>query len=164
MVDATVVIELLGREVVSIAQCIAIDADVFPYPSGDFTQRSWRDRTWIAREPGPGRVIGFLATRARQGILYLQGLAVDPVARRGGIGRALLRTCLQSDLAANAQAVALSVSVLNRAAIALYESEGFAVTVRLRDHYPAHAYGAQRDAFAMRREARWRATTPDLSR
>src|SRR5580704_4013301 len=87
MAHATAVIELLGREVVSIAQCIAIDADVFPYPSGDFTQRSWRDRIWVAREPGPGRVVGFLAARARRGILYIQGLAVDTAARQRGVGR-----------------------------------------------------------------------------
>ena len=153
MAHATAVIELVGREVVSIAQCIAIDADVFPYPSGDFTQRSWRDRIWVAREPGPGRVVGFLAARARRGILYIQGLAVDPAARQRGVGRALLRACLHSDLAANAEAVALSVSVLNCDAIALYESEGFVISARLGDHYPAHAYGAQRDAFSMRREA-----------
>jgi ribosomal protein S18 acetylase RimI-like enzyme len=153
MPPATVAIDLLGRDVVAIAQCIAIDADVFPYPSADFTARSWRDRTWIAREPDRGRVVGFLAARAHRGVLHVQGLAVDGAERRRGIGRALLRACLQSDLASAAEAVALSVSVLNRGAIALYQDEGFVVARRLRDHYPARAYGAERDAFSMRREA-----------
>lgn len=154
MPPATVAIDRLGRDVVAIAQCIAIDADVFPYPSADFTMRSWRDRIWIAREPERGRVVGFLASRAHRGVLQVQGLAVDSVARRQGIGRALLRACLQSDLASAAEAVVLSVSVTNRGAIALYEDEGFVVAARVGDHYPPSVYGSQRDAFTMRRGAR----------
>jgi ribosomal protein S18 acetylase RimI-like enzyme len=150
---ATVAIDWLGHDVVSIAQCIAIDAAVFPYPSADFATRSWRDRTWVAQELERGRVVGFLASRAHRGVLYVQGLAVDASTRRRGIGRALLRACLESDLGSAARAVELQVSVVNRAAVTLYESEGFAILRRLRSHYPLRVYGAQRDAFTMRREA-----------
>jgi ribosomal protein S18 acetylase RimI-like enzyme len=163
----TVVIERLGSDVLSIMQCIAIDADVFPYPSADFTARSWRDRIWIARawvarasggEGGEGgetsegrpRVLAFLASRVRQGVLYVPGLAVDPPVRQRGIGRALLRACIRSDLASMTGAVVLSVSVENRRAIALYASEGFVITGRIADHYPRGVY-AQRDAYIMQR-------------
>ena len=40
MPPATVTVEVLGGDVVSIVQCIVLDADVFPYPSADFTTRS----------------------------------------------------------------------------------------------------------------------------
>jgi [ribosomal protein S18]-alanine N-acetyltransferase len=142
-------IERLSGDVLAIAQCIAIDADVFPYPAIDFTSRSRRDRVWIAREPGHPRVVGFLAAHIGEAAVHVQGLAVDPSARRRGVGRSLLRACIDSDLAAGAQRVELSVSVTNRHAIALYRSEGFAVKARLQDHYPARAYGGQRDAYRM---------------
>ena len=153
MPPATVTVEVLGGDVVSIVQCIVLDADVFPYPSANFTSRASRNRIWIARGPGAGRVVGFLASRTTARVVHVQGLAVDAEARQRGIGRALLRACLESQLAMRAAAVALSVSVENRAAIALYESEGFVVTRRARDHYAAGVYGTQRDAFTMWRDS-----------
>jgi ribosomal-protein-alanine N-acetyltransferase len=145
-----VAIEPLGRDVLAIVQCIALDADVFPYPSADFTSRSRRHRVWVAREPGQSRVVGFLASRIGDVVVHVQGLAVDGAARQRGIGRALLRALVQSEIVAGARAVELSVSVVNHPAIALYASEGFAVVARARDHYPPRAYGGQRDAFHMR--------------
>jgi ribosomal protein S18 acetylase RimI-like enzyme len=154
MPPATVTVEVLGGDVLSIVQCIVLDADVFPYPCADFTTRSSRYRTWIARGPDHARVVGFLASCTMEGVMHVQGLAVDADTRQRGIGRALLRTCLESHVATRAAAVALSVSVENRAAIGLYESEGFVVTRRSCDHYPAGVYGTQRDAFTMRRDSR----------
>jgi ribosomal-protein-alanine N-acetyltransferase len=145
-----VAIEPLGRDVLAIVQCIALDADVFPYPSADFTSRSRRHRVWVAREPGQSRVVGFLASRIGDVVVHVQGLAVDGAARQRGIGRALLRAFVHGEIVAGARAVQLSVSVVNRPAIALYASEGFAVVARSRDHYPPGAYGGQRDAFHMR--------------
>jgi ribosomal protein S18 acetylase RimI-like enzyme len=144
-----VAIERLGRDVIAFAQCIALDADVFPYPSADFTSRSRRHAVWIARAPEHPRVVGFLASRVEDAVVHVQGLAVDRAARQRGIGRALLRACIDSDLAAGAQGVELSVSVTNRAAIALYESEGFGLKARVRDHYPVRVYGEQQDAWRM---------------
>ncbi len=148
--SGVVAIDLLGRDVLAIVQCVALDADVFPYPSADFTSRSRRRRVWLAREPGRARVVGFLASRIGERVVHVQGLAVDAAARQRGIGRALLRACLHSDVVAGAQAVDLAVSVVNRPALALYASEGFTVLARVRDHYPARAYGGQCDAFHMR--------------
>lgn len=147
----TVVVEVLGADVIAIAQAIALDATVFPYASADFVVRSARSRQWVARDPASPRVIAFLAARAHHGELHVSGLAVDPAARRGGIARALVRACLASDLAASCAAVVLHVSVTNRAAIDLYESEGFVITRRLRDFYPMRAYGTESDAFEMKR-------------
>jgi ribosomal protein S18 acetylase RimI-like enzyme len=147
-------VEPLGPDTLAIVQCVAIDADVFPYPSADFASsvRSRRDRVWIAREPERARVLGFLSAHVGDQVVRVQGLAVDRASRQRGVGRALLRACVRSELTAGAQAVELAVSVVNRAAIALYASEGFAVVRRLRDHYPARAYGGQCDAFCMRLE------------
>jgi ribosomal protein S18 acetylase RimI-like enzyme len=147
----TAVVDTLGKDIVAIAQAIALDASVFPYASADFVVQSHRSCTWVARDPTTSRVSAFLAARARRGELHVSGLAVDPAARRRGLARALLRACLASDLAKSCTAVVLHVSVTNRAAVALYESEGFAIARRLRDFYPARAYGAEGDAFEMRR-------------
>jgi len=69
------------RDVLAILQCVALDADGFPYPSADFTSRSRRDRVWVAREPGEPRVVGFLAARIGDAVVRVQGLAVDAGAR-----------------------------------------------------------------------------------
>ena len=146
-------IDLLGRDVVTFARCVALDAEVFPYPSADFRLLSWRDRIWVARESDSGRVVGFLASRAQRGRLHVQGLATDPSSRRRGVGRALVRACLDSDLAGHAEAVALTVSVTNQGAICLYESEGFTIVRRMPDYYRPGTYGSQCDAFVMERSS-----------
>jgi ribosomal protein S18 acetylase RimI-like enzyme len=150
--SSVVAIEPLGRDVVAIVQCVALDAEVFPYPSADFSSRARRHQVWVARTRAPEhpRVAGFLASRIGDAVVRVQGLAVEPAMRQHGIGRALLRACVRSDLVLGAQAVELAVSVVNRPAIALYESEGFEVIARAPDHYPDRAYGGERDAFRMR--------------
>jgi ribosomal-protein-alanine N-acetyltransferase len=149
MARALSTVELLGPDVVAIAQCVAIDADVFPYPSADFVTRSPSNRVWIARDEGR-RVVAFLAARVHRDEIHVQGIAVDPSARRRGLGRALIRACLESDVAAS-RSVDLAVSLTNRAAIALYQAEGFEIVSRARNYYGPGTYGGQRDAYVMRR-------------
>lgn len=139
------------------AQCMAIDADAFPYPSAQFGLIAASARQWVAREGAeeasdgpPGRVVGFLAGRVRRGAMHVEGLAVEGGARRHGVGRALVRASVEYARATRLRAVGLHVSVANLAAIALYEAEGFDVAGRLRDFYPPAAFGGQPDALEMR--------------
>src|ERR1700730_10898621 len=107
----------------AVAQCIAIDADVFPFASAQFGLCSASARMWVAREADDRGVLGFVATRARRGALHVDGLGVERAARRRGIGRARVREVVRHGRAEGMRAIALHVSVANDAAIALYKAE-----------------------------------------
>jgi ribosomal-protein-alanine N-acetyltransferase len=139
-------------DLVAMAQCMAIDADAFPYPSAPFGVRAVSARVWVARQ-GP-TVEGFLAGRVRGRSLHVEGVAVAARARRQGMGRALVREAVAHAAQSDLDAVELHVWVGNTGAIALYESEGFAVVRRLRQFYPVAAFGPLRDALAMTRVTR----------
>jgi ribosomal protein S18 acetylase RimI-like enzyme len=146
----TVTVERLSwADLVAVAQCIAIDADAFPYASAQFALPSASACVWIAREARDARVLGFGAARPRSGALHIDGLAVDPASRRRSIGRTLLREVVTHAHAKGMRSVALRVSVANRAAIALYTAEGFLVERRLCGFYPATAFDGETDAYAM---------------
>jgi len=144
---------LLPGDTVAVAQCIALDADAFPYASATFGVREAAARTWIARDvripEGKCPVIGFIAGHHRRGTLHIGGLAVESAVRRRGVGRALLREAVDSARAEGMDAVALHVSVANRDAIQLYRREGFCVRARLRRFYPSSTHGGERDAYEM---------------
>jgi ribosomal protein S18 acetylase RimI-like enzyme len=148
--SAYLAVEPLGADVVAALQCMAIDADAFPYASAHFGLRSVAARVLVARDAAEGRVVGFVAGHARRGVLRIEGLAVDRAVRRRGVGRALVRGAVALASAEGLFAIALHVAVANRAALALYDAEGFEVVRRLRDFYPAAPEG-ERDAYEMRR-------------
>ena len=144
-------------DLVAMAQCMAIDAEAFPYASAQFGLKAESARQWVAREgasegtsEGQTRVVGFLAGRVRRGAMHVEGLAVEAGARRHGVGRALVRASVKYARATHLRAVGLHVSVANHAAIALYEAEGFDVAGRLRGFYPPAAFGGEADALEMR--------------
>jgi ribosomal-protein-alanine N-acetyltransferase len=144
-------------DLVAMAQCMAIDAEAFPYPSAQFGLKAESARQWVAREggnegmsEGRSRVVGFLAGRVRRGAMHVEGLAVEAGARRRGVGRALVRASVEYARATHLGAVGLHVSVANHAAIALYEAEGFDVAGKLRGFYPPAAFGGEADALEMR--------------
>src|SRR5215472_2003325 len=110
------------EDIVAAAQCIAIDADAFPYASAPFALHSASAYVWVAREPGYPRVIGFVATRGRLGVMHVDGLAVDATRRRLGVARRLLREVIDVSRARGMHLLTLRVSVANRAAIDLYVS------------------------------------------
>ena len=104
-----------------------------------FGFRAASARIWLARRQG--RVRGFLAGRVRRSVLHVEGVAVAPDQRRTGVGRALIRAAVEHAERTDLRAVELHVSVHNRAAIGLYEAEGFDVHERLRGFYPVTASG-----------------------
>src|SRR4026208_1781755 len=71
-----------------------------------------------------GAMIGFVAgdTRHSAGVLWISTIGVDPRYPRRGIGRALLLAC---EAQARLAMMKLTVRPSNRAAIALYEKEGY---------------------------------------
>ncbi len=70
--------------------------------------------------------IGFAVVGFGSAISYLQRVAVAPDWQGHGMGRSLVRVAARKAKAAGAQVMLLNTQYDNTAAIALYESEGFA--------------------------------------
>ena len=92
-------------------------------------------------------MVGFVIARIIAGQAEILTIAVDPSARRRGIGRALVAATAGVAANSGASAVFLEVDVSNASAIALYHGEGF-VKVGVRKGYYTH--GA--DALVLRRD------------
>jgi len=80
------------------------------------------------------RMVGFVAgdPRPSQGFSWIATIAVLPEYRRKGIGRALLQACEKQ---LNTPRLKLSVRPTNRAAIELYEQEGYQTVDIWRSYY-----------------------------
>src|SRR5207244_9571978 len=96
---------------------------------------------------------GFVAATVANGMLDLTGIVVEPGSRRLGLGRALLRHAIAVGKRRRLDAAVLHVSIANGAAIALYESEGFAASRRIPSYY-AGSLGEGNDAIRMVRALR----------
>jgi ribosomal protein S18 acetylase RimI-like enzyme len=144
--SGTITVERLSGDLVTVAQCIVIDVESFPYPSlpFDLGHRDAASHVWVARDESC-RVLGFLAAVARRE-LEIVGLAVERTERRGGVGRALVRAFLDSG---PALPVMLHVSTTNVAAIRLYLTESFVVRRHLVGYYARGVYPGGGDAFEM---------------
>ena len=83
---------------------------------------------------GPGGAAGVAVLRYRPSLwttadeCYLAELYVVPLERRRGLGRALLRACVERAAARGCDLLDLSTSEDDVAARHLYESEGFSAT------------------------------------
>jgi ribosomal protein S18 acetylase RimI-like enzyme len=131
---------------------MAIDSTAFPAPSLPLgLPAGERARTWVARAPERGRVVGFVAGTRQGPRFYVFGIAVDEAHRGHGVGRALLRAAIAGARALRARAVALHVAVGNEPAVRLYASEGFHPVRRVSDYYRFGASRGERDAYEMLR-------------
>ncbi len=89
-----------------------------------------RESTILVAQAG-GQLLGFCqlyptwCSVAAARIFVLYDLFVDPDARRGGVGRALMRAARDFGRAAGAVRLDLSTARTNTRAQALYESEGW---------------------------------------
>jgi GNAT superfamily N-acetyltransferase len=90
------VIEPVGADLVALAQAHALDATVFPHSSLPLVFGGQVPVLWIARAEYGGPVLGFVGTRAREGVLEISGLAVTPAHQREGLGRALVRAAVRA--------------------------------------------------------------------
>ena len=91
---------------------------------------------------------GFVIGRTVAGESELLTLAVDPMARRQGIGQRLVQDFLDHSRAQKATTAFLEVSAQNAPAIALYHRAGFVQTGRRRGYYAAPD-GQKIDALVM---------------
>jgi [ribosomal protein S18]-alanine N-acetyltransferase len=122
-------VEPLGDSIHDQIACMLIDAGAFPWPSAWFVPSARRPGgpLWVVRPSAGATAVGFLASCERPRHLYIQGLAVDPTARRRGAGAALLRHAAGYARGRGLGELVLHVMPHNRAALGLYGREGFVV-------------------------------------
>ena len=102
--------------------------------------RPWSGAEFAAALADPYGIVihedrGFALGRVVAGEAELLTLAVDPQARRGGMGQRLVTQFLTASRAKGAESVFLEVAATNVAARALYEKCGFVQTGLRRAYY-----------------------------
>jgi ribosomal-protein-alanine N-acetyltransferase len=108
-----------------------------------------------------GRIVAYGVLMLGPGEAQILNLSVVPEARRQGLGRELLRYFVDDARWLHAGQIFLEVRTSNVAAIALYETEGFAPVARRLAYYPGSGADSPReDALVMRRSLR---NPPSLS-
>lgn len=90
---------------------------------------------FVAEREETGEVLGYAGMEFVCGEGYLDNVAVFPKARRQGAGKALVGALLTYAKTHGGSFVTLEVRPSNAAAIALYESLGFAEAGRRRHFY-----------------------------
>jgi [ribosomal protein S18]-alanine N-acetyltransferase len=97
-----------------------------------------------------GRIVVFGVMMLGPGEAQLLNLSVAPDMRRRGLGAALLARFVDDARRCGAEQMFLEVRAGNHAAIALYETAGFARIARRDAYYPATATLPAEDALVMR--------------
>jgi ribosomal-protein-alanine N-acetyltransferase len=143
----------LTRE--NLSEVIRIEARSFSHPwSREIFDRELKNRWstgFVAYVPGPdGRpwAAGYVVAWLVVGEVHILNLAVDPAARRRGVGRALMVHVLTAFEARGATKATLEVRRSNLGAQALYESLGFVRAGVRRGYYSDNG----EDAFVMSAE------------
>ncbi len=118
---------------------MAIEKASFPFPwtkgmfLNELLDKSY-STSFIAREAGDARVIGYVFIKTLYDELHLLNIAVDPMLRRKGVGAALLRQTLSFLEVKRMRKMILEVRVSNRPALDLYLKFGFR-EIGLRPNY-----------------------------
>jgi len=150
-IEATVIWRPMREEDLPVVAALEQDSHAAPWSEGNF-----RD----AFAAGYGTLVGELdRSVVAYGVLMLApgeaqllNLSVVPDARREGLGRVLLAQFIDDSRRLGAEQMFLEVRVGNAAAIALYESAGFARIARRMAYYPpTPGTGVREDALVMRR-------------
>lgn len=92
-----------------------------------------RELFFVARTQG--RVVGYVMSAIERGDAEVTSIAVDPVFRRRGVGRALMRHTLRHLKAAGARAVWLMVRSSDAGAVGFYRRLGFRAVGRAPGYY-----------------------------
>jgi L-amino acid N-acyltransferase YncA len=114
------------------------------------------DHRYVARDPGTGEVLGWVAVSAVSGRCVYAGVVehsvyVGPVARGRGVGTALLRALIGSTEAAGIWTIESGIFPENTASLRLHRSERFRV-VGTRERLGRH-HGRWRDVILLERRS-----------
>jgi ribosomal-protein-alanine acetyltransferase len=149
-IAATVLWRPLTESDLEAVAALEREAHAAPWTAGNFRDALAAGYGMAVGVAG-GAVVAYGVLLFAPGEVQLLNLTVAPVARRQGIGRALLQRFLDDARARGAEQCFLEVRVTNEAAIALYMQEGFAAVARRTGYYPAAEAGLREDALVMRR-------------
>lgn len=120
-----------------------------PWSRGMFAHSLAAGHECRVADASPSALIGYGILSLAADEAMLLALAVAPERQRAGHGRALARHLIGRARRAGAAAVLLEVRDSNAAAIALYESLGFALVGRRSGYYTVPC-GGREDARVMR--------------
>ena len=116
-----------------------------PWSAAEISEVLANAFSFVLTAPG-----GFLIGRVVAGEAEVLTVAVDPMARRQGTGRALMAGFLAEAQTRGAERAFLEVAADNVAALGLYEAAGFQATGRRKGYYRGH--GRVVDAVVMGRD------------
>jgi ribosomal-protein-alanine N-acetyltransferase len=119
-----------------VAEIMALERAAFspPWTEGAVLRELDSGDAFFAVAKEGGALLGFVILRYMADEAELFQIAVRADARRRGIGDKLLRAAAEK---ACGRAICLEVRASNRAAVALYEKNGFTVCGRRRGYYGA---------------------------
>lgn len=121
-------------EVVLTIQCSSLEAAQWSRASYEAVAHG-KFYGWVAERDG--EVMGFLVARLAGDELEILNVAVDPAARRQGVGSRLLEVALEASRERGARWAFLEVRASNSAAIGFYERHRFVLSGRRPEYYSA---------------------------
>ena len=107
-------------------------------------------RTLVADDLSTGEVLGFITCSLIPPEAEIENIVVAGSSRKHGIGRQLLSEVIKQLGNAGIETIHLEVRASNRAAIGLYESQGFTESGRRRNYYSDPIEDAVLMRFTMR--------------
>ena len=111
------------------------DCFVHPWSRESLESELQNDNSLFYVAAEDDKVIGYIGMNFVLDEGYISNVAVDPEARRRGIGRALVKEMLRRAAERSLAFVTLEVRAHNDGAIALYAGEGFLPAGRRKDYY-----------------------------
>ena len=132
--------QILPMHVSHLPQVLEIEQRAYPFPWSDGIFRDCLKAGysgWILSDEY-GAVIGYALMSMAVDEAHVLNLCIDPSGQRQGLGRMLLQHMIMLARAANATIVLLEVRKTNKAAIQLYEGQGFQRLGLRKGYYPAH--------------------------
>ena len=139
--------EMTALDVEAVAQ---LEADIFsmPWSEQGFADTLCREDILFLVAYEKEQLLGYVGVYCTAEEGEITNVAVTPSARRGGVGRALLRELIKKLAQSGIYRIVLEVRVSNEPAIRLYEQEGFAVVGTRKNFYEKPT----EDAYVMVRE------------
>ncbi|WP_029921218.1 ribosomal protein S18-alanine N-acetyltransferase [Nevskia soli] len=132
--------QILPMHVSHLPQVLEIEQRAYPFPWSDGIFRDCLKAGysgWILIDRH-GVIVGYALMSMAVDEAHVLNLCIDPSGQRQGLGRMLLEHMIMLARAANATIVLLEVRKSNKAAIHLYESQGFQRLGLRKGYYPAH--------------------------